>query len=362
MKRQIRFITMLLSVVLLLQGAALASGGTGTVTYTSNDIEFLSNCDTYNEMEAKADLIVYGTVIDQWTEVRCNRLVLTISKLQIDTSYAGTETAQTINILQTGGETAELRTPVPGNAPLLEEGQPYYLYLKYAPADEMYDAYYLVIGGHQGAYEQAEINLARSSAAVPWNTLSTRAADRFGMEAVGYADPSDYLLGGSWETGSASYYIQTPNNLSTPENALLAQIADDAFQEWNVTDCKFRFYRTYSYINDIVVAFDFYGSLDWENYDSKGIAEGYTDHKGRQHIFYELVEVYANLTDYTLYNTDWASVLCHEAGHALGLAHNNDIAGSIMQESSRERGRVPSDCDIEAMIYIYGAQEEVTLE
>ena len=187
MKKHIRLFAMMIAIVMLLQCSALAAND-APVEALSSTVTFLSASDSYEEMENKADLVVFGTVVDQWTEVRGSSLVITVSEVAIDTKYLGSETATQIEIVQTGGTNGTHTTGVPSNAPLLEEGEEYYLYLEYSPADTMYDAYYLILGGGQGNIPKDEANVTRSNDAVSWEQLQGIVGMRFNRRGVIYTD------------------------------------------------------------------------------------------------------------------------------------------------------------------------------
>lgn len=347
MKKSARLFAMMLAIVLLLQCSTLAAANNTATEAQHSIVTFLSTSENYNEMEGKADLVIYGTVVDQWTQVRGSSLVVTVSEVSIDTRYLGSETAAQIEIVQTGGTNGTHSTAVPGNAPLLEEGEQYYLYLRYSPADGLYDAYYLILGGGQGNIPGTEVNTARSNSAVSWAQLRESAESRFNRR--GTALITDGPVYWPRTKGTVTYYIEDTFTYEGHSVALPISFMTKVRTGFNVWNGLAGISYAESFVSgDVTVICDYLGDLDWDA-GVEARVNWYADVDSGQLVF---AYAYFNFSRCAMDDSTWDNIIPHEAGHGLGLAH--DATGTIMQKQSNGRPQTPTSTDIAELRSAYG--------
>lgn len=112
---------------------------------------WIEGFDTTEELSKSSDLIIIGEVESQEPELR-HDLVFTNHIVTIKDIFSDKRTLEMaektkIKIFQTGGTLGKFITPAIIDAPLLQEGETYMLFLR-----ETAEKRFLVMGGTQGAY------------------------------------------------------------------------------------------------------------------------------------------------------------------------------------------------------------------
>lgn len=134
-------------------------GSSSSATWT----EYFS---TVSDMEAASDIGIVGVLSDSTTELREN-VVFTRNIVEVVAVHSGDVlVGDFVEVLQTGGEYGGISTPAFSEAPLMETGKEYAMFLKETTPHEKYGQYYLIAGGYLG---YAEIPVT----ATPWTRDET---------------------------------------------------------------------------------------------------------------------------------------------------------------------------------------------
>ncbi len=92
-----------------------------------------------------SDIIIEGKVIGATLEQRYD-LIFTMQEIEAEKVYIGDlKEGETVTVLQTGGELNGIETKAFREAPLLDKGDDYLLFLEYSD-----EGHYLILGGYQG--------------------------------------------------------------------------------------------------------------------------------------------------------------------------------------------------------------------
>ena len=147
-----KIMAMIIMAILALSTSAFAADTPSSVAHAH--ALWTESFDSATEMTQSADVVAIGTVSSQQTETRCN-LVFTRSTITIDQLYSGSVQDDCLQVVQTGGVSGDLYTPEFDDAPLMEIGQTYALFLKYVN-DPDYGEYYRVLSGGMGCVSAAD--------------------------------------------------------------------------------------------------------------------------------------------------------------------------------------------------------------
>lgn len=269
-----------------------------------------------NDMESASDLIAYGKVISTEPELRGD-LVFTRNYVSITKLIKGKISIDDeICILQTGGTYGDIYTPAFEEAPLLEDGSEYKLYLKLTDQDDKYGQYYLISGGYQGVLKNIDGNEIPVSSE---NTLFNVNDQNLVMASAGITPNNGY----KWNKSNIIVYV--PNNISTRYNANTRAGICSGISEWHSrTDAPATtIYASASVPYDVAVYMDTYGTTGWDG-QTTTFSSGST-------ISSATVRINGSYnTSYYSETGLWKAISCHEFGHAIGMAHNTSSAASIM--------------------------------
>ena len=129
-------------------------------TFTNNEkmneirtgASWVESFDTLKDMSKSSDLIIIGRVTNQEPEKRVDLVftnqIITIDNIIKDKRSINTKDLSEIKVLQTGGVLGD-EVSIPFNeAPLLENGKEYFLFLR-----ETEEKRFLIMGGFVGDYE-----------------------------------------------------------------------------------------------------------------------------------------------------------------------------------------------------------------
>jgi len=144
MKKKIIIVSVLCCSLLLFSCIAYIHSASQKTVYPS--ASWVNHYDDVAEMISESDLIIRGTVAASTPEQRIN-IVVTRQNIHIDKLYQSTApVGDSIFLLQTGGVLGSTRTKPFPEAPLLEVGKSYLLFLELTE-----EGHYLIMGGYQGA-------------------------------------------------------------------------------------------------------------------------------------------------------------------------------------------------------------------
>lgn len=129
--------------------AFISINGNKTISGRSNNqpsyADWKDHYNTDKEVIKNSDLIIRGKVVNSYAEKRAD-MIFTKQVVEIKKVLKGDLTeSQTIEILQTGGELGDIKTPAFEDAPLLDKNGSYIFMLK-----KSNEGHYLIMGGFQG--------------------------------------------------------------------------------------------------------------------------------------------------------------------------------------------------------------------
>ena len=299
MKRSLLFVLSIIMAITLLTSANYVS-----CQNTSEGIGHASWTEHYysvSEMLKDADLAIVGTVVNQRTELR-NELVFTFSEISVSYIFLGDLKEETIEIMQTGGFYGNYYTPPISEAPILIINEAKVFCLKKSS-----EGHYLISGGYQGV---AEFDTEKDS---PIDDIFTKAFVDKNIEHLRYS----YYP--TWTVTTVQYDM---TNISR------TTVAVSGIESWNwLANINYLYYpQTYSPV-------DFwennYGDTGWYGYTSVYPANGGVN----DHI--TGADVYLNAYHWTGGNSktdnQYKAIVCHEAGHALGILEHQDGLTSVMR-------------------------------
>lgn len=107
---KLKLIPIIISLTVSLCSSAFAAGPSSGTVVTAEAL-WLDSYTSYQEMLETADLVVYGTIDSQFTEIRCD-MVFTNSIISISNMYKGDcNSSEYVKVLQTGGNYGSISTP-----------------------------------------------------------------------------------------------------------------------------------------------------------------------------------------------------------------------------------------------------------
>ncbi len=114
-------------------------------TTNASHADWADHFGDIDSLTKAADIIIKGQVVKSTTEQRVN-LIFTKQEVKIKEVYKGNvKNGESIKLLQTGGEMNNIKTAAFVEAPLLDKGGDYLMYLRLTQ-----EGHYLVLGGYQG--------------------------------------------------------------------------------------------------------------------------------------------------------------------------------------------------------------------
>ena len=289
-------------------------------TYSSHAL-WTEAYSSFEEMSTAADVVLLGTVTEQVPELRCD-MVFTKSYISVDQIYAGEiVTDNGISVLQTGGSLNDYFTPAIDDAPIMDLGAQYILYLRYV-SDETYGEYYLILGGYTGY-----VNCSELENSIPDLTSGT------GISAFLDNDPeietfqTSALYAARTNTTGGRFHTKTPYVFyrSTVTSNMLSYVKN-GINAWNngySTHGAYIYTASSASSADVTVSAGAYGNTGWAGntwrYNSSGNEAQVVD------VYYS---AYIGLnTSYQISSVaKWKQVAMHEMGHVFGLAHTDNIS------------------------------------
>ncbi len=365
--KKIRIMSVVLVVLLvlpcILTGSALESEQ-GCYTYAIGSRPFLA--DTFEELVGASDVMLIGQVIAQYPEIR-HDMVFTYSRVQVSKILEGSlvGTSKQIEVLQTGGTANGITSPALTDEPLMNIGENYLLCLTFSPADEQYQAYYLPTGGGQGIISFSDMASAKTTtnqsevAGTGLAQVISRAEIVFDNGKYGCCQPmggtyGDEYTNGYWPIANIDFGIF--DSISDPEN-VFAYRASTAILTWNQNNYLTLTENNSTPTPDIFVFANDYGQTTWEAITLYDVGGGdFNDGRGYSDGIYERVKIQVNFGKYEYDDLIWRGIVCHEAGHAIGLGHvnPNDCINSVMvAETPNRRYVVPHQYDIDLVNTMY---------
>lgn len=266
-----------------------------------------------DELEENSSLIITGTVIGSFTELR-EDVVFTKHQVRIDEIKKGYESHNSIiTVLQTGGTYNEYTTPPLPEMPLMKTGNNYELYLTLSSPSEKYGQYYLISGGYQGIIDidkNGKYTLSNANTLFNFDNPSRQYA---------ITTNSTPCLPYYWDKGVLSVYI--PSNISSSYSSNIYNGICNGVNTWpnNTKSPHIVITNTFSSNNDVTVSVSNYGDTSWDaitktTYNSS--TNACLSSEIKINTYYR--SSYYNITGL------WQAITCHEMGHTLGLDHNTD--------------------------------------
>ena len=283
--------------------------------------------ESVEEMEAAADLIIIGTVIDALPEQR-NDMIFTQHQVLVDEVISGDSSIDgtTISVCQTGGSLNGIYTPPVCDMPFLEEGISYRLYLTSVPASEEYASYYL-----------------------PMPTMGIMSADGVMLAA------EDLCYSGYWN--QSTIYVYVENTITDDYSASARSNVAAGVQTWRNIGGSVPQVTLSASVSDVNVWMSNYGNTSWDGYTYHYTSNGSSPyHTG---VF---TSAMIKINDYYWDGQDvqfLKAVAAHEMGHVMGLGHNNSGSSLMQFYTSDYYGddgyTAPQSVDISYLINKYDA-------
>lgn len=296
-----RFVILVIFLALLITSSSISSNN--VMLNDHSHVTWKKTYNTESELIAASDLVITGTVIGQYQEQRAN-LIFTKSIIQIDHIFKGSSAGSTIEVLQTGGSYNGITTKAIEGADLLQVNKVYQLALTLTEPDDIFGQYYLITGGFQGV-----------------SSISNQNTN--GLQQPSFSIDSGYFSGEPslslyWGVDPTVYFHYFGNKSSTAVYM--------GFVSWNYSE--FHFASTTSTSPDVGVYTYLYGQVGWY---------AMTDLDTNGTLIYG-AEVDVNLSEATVLTSDqYQAILCHEAGHALGLnGHYVGGSATIMRQYAED--------------------------
>lgn len=320
----------------------------------SYTVSWTTHSETYAELLEYSDVILTGKVISQRTEVRID-LVFTVSEVKVEKVFSGSvSVGSVIPVLQMGGRTGTIYTPAPENGELLEIGEQYILFLKYAPADEKYNAYYLVVGGDQGKFDAENIVPSSINTMASFNyTFSARFRERE-MRTLASQTNVPEMNTGSWVDGAHLGYVLS--GMDDLPNVFVSRV-NNAILSWNGLASNCSFTRKFIPMPDVHVYANEYGGVDWAGIVVHYMGNLVEDSAQSGEWNYAVIRL--NIAKFSTTSDIWTSIACHEAGHVLGMKDvYNAIVDTVMEIGTTTRYQngwdSPQPEDIKVLVDRYG--------
>jgi hypothetical protein len=144
-KSKIKVIAILFSLVLVAGIVYYNIPSKSDKTINTADADWTEHFEDFSSLKENSDLIIKGKKVDSYTEQRVD-LVFTKEIIEVNKVYSGEiKEGSKIEILQTGGTLNDIVTEPIEEAPILDKGGNYLLFLKSTP-----EGHYLILGGYQG--------------------------------------------------------------------------------------------------------------------------------------------------------------------------------------------------------------------
>lgn len=290
--------------------------------------------ETCDEMIADSDLIVYGKVVEQTSEVLDDGLVYTINTVEVMDTFKGSEN-DTILIYQNGGNNPEKSTPFPKELPKLEMDTPCVFFCVAGNTG------YWIAGAGQGVFDGIVFET--------WNDIIERCRESFQnpleVDPIGRATPETPTNGWAFsrQTSSIAYTIYGYSNL-VPSSSLAA--FKNGITMWNA-HVPMTIYE--SGINSgarVIVTIQ-----NSQNSNPNVLAGTFPDGENIRNVYCYLESIvnfgYLNNT------TIWQRLGVHEMGHAIGLGHNTGTTLSVMYPYVQSQADDPQPADIYTINGLY---------
>lgn len=301
-------LSLIILAVLALSTSVFATDDSGNVAHSAHAL-WTESFDSAAEMAQSANVVAIGTVSSQQAETRCN-LVFTRSTITLDQLYSGAVQDDCLQVVQTGGTLDDLYTPEFDDAPLMELGQAYVLFLKHVD-DPDYGEYYRILSGGTGCVPATDVSLSCTDS---YSNMLSKVEDTINSPIALYAT-STPTYGGSFSNGNVSVYYTTTvsstmkNNISSTINSWGSKSSTSGVSISTASTTKSS--------NQIRVFAGKYGDTGWAghvyNYDAdRNYNPSYT-------YIFALSYVQLNTSKLSASSSTWKYVALHEVGHSLGL-------------------------------------------
>jgi len=289
---------------------------------SSVDLLWETYYESFDQMIQEADLIVQGTVDDQYFAL--DNLVYTLNHINVQVTFQGT-TETSILLLQLGGRLGNIYTPYPHDLPKLNLGQSYILFLK------QNGNYYHIMGAGQGYFEAKTRSQSIQALSFYEEEFYSRIEHhdplRYPTPANGWSYPASAC--------SVSYYIT--GNVTSNQGSYLRY----GIESWNGCSSLYLYETSYGAFADITVSITSNSIL---NPGAVAIAEHVSARKRNIYIYTDNFST-SNLTN-------WQTIGAHETGHCIGLSHNDECM-SVMASSLPNAESLPQYYDIVTVQEMY---------
>lgn len=317
-------------IVLLICGFA---GSSVSATENSSDkkMSFLNvtwenEYEDITEMEIDVPVVIRGKVKEQ-VQLVLSEQVYTKNVVEVLEVLKG-QPEHIVCINQIGGEYGAYYTPTPTELPLLEIDKEYILFLKSSGTE------YYIAGAGQGYFDSSNISKKRSL-----NSVIEQCRDEF-LHKSTRAMIETPFYGYKW-TKRDIYFNLEGSIYVMPSDATLSSIST-SIRYWNYKTPKIHLYESDS-TADINVYFTN------ETLPTGALADTSTVYNANNVATSAEIRVFMpRITTESL-----PKILCHEMGHALGLAHFDGTAPSVMYSYYNNCASSPQQVDIDGLNSLY---------
>lgn len=300
-----------------LSASAILDSSSNLLSVT--DASWNKSFDSLDDMRLNSDIIITGTVVSAVPELRYD-MVFTKSYIQIINQVKGSVDLDTlIPVLQTGGTYGNTTTPAITDAPLLDVGSTYELYLSLTDKSDIYGQYYLISGGYQGVLK---IDNGNKTVMSKNNTLFSNKTD---VQVMKSNTPTYSYY---WNKSSLLVYV--PSYIRDNYNSNTRAGICAGINAWaSSTDSPSTSITVSSAYADVLVNMSDYGATGWD--------ANTTTYYNNNICYTSNIKVNAHYrTQYYSTKGLWQALACHEFGHTLGLYHNTSESASIMRPNTNE--------------------------